>query len=238
MKIHHHALFRPLALACALCVPLIAAKPAAACGAEPILGEICTFGFNFCPNGYLSASGQMLPIQQYSALYSLYGTYYGGNGTTTFALPDLRGRAVVGTGTTPGSGVNVQIGQTRGSEQVTLNVNQMPAHTHAAQYTSPTLTQPTVNVTVNAKQATATTGTPAAGMQMGDSGRTTIYVASTAAGNNVALGGVSATASGAALTGGGVAIGVAGANSPVATLPPELGLTACIATQGIYPQRP
>lgn len=228
---------RALSLACAIALPLIAAQPAAACGSEPTLGEICTFGFNFCPQGFLPANGSLVSINQNQALFSLLGVYYGGDGRTTFGVPDLRGRAVVGTG--QGAGLsNVNLGQMRGAEQATLSVNQMPNHTHATQYTSPSVTQPTVNVAVTAKLAGATAGTPAATLQLGDTGRAPIYVASSAAGNNVALAGVSATASGVALSGGGVAIAATGGNQPVATLPPELGLTVCIASQGIYPMRP
>ncbi len=232
---------RALALASAVALPLIAAQPAAACGSEPYLGEICTFGFNFCPQGFLPTNGSLLPISQNAALFSLLGTTYGGNGSTTFALPDLRGRAVVGTGQGPGLS-NVNWGQTRGVEQETLTINQMPAHTHAATFTAPSVTQPTVSVTMNAKQASATDSLPQAGMLLATGASSghpaTIYIGSAAAGPNVAMGGVSATASGASLSGGGVTNAVAGGNQPVATLPPELGMTVCIASTGIYPTRP
>lgn len=69
---------------------------------EAYLGEIKLVGFNFCPRGTMPADGQLLPISQYSALFSLYGTYYGGDGRTTFALPDLRGRVPVHAGQGPG----------------------------------------------------------------------------------------------------------------------------------------
>ena len=89
------------------------------------LGEIKAFGFNFAPRGWATCSGQILPIAQNTALFSLLGTQYGGNGQTTFALPDLRGRAPVHrSGTNP-------IGTVAGTETVTLNINQIPAHAHA-----------------------------------------------------------------------------------------------------------
>jgi microcystin-dependent protein len=211
----------------ALALPLIASQPAAACGDTPILGEVCTFAFNFCPNGFLPADGRQYPIAQNQALYSLLGTTFGGDGRSTFGVPDLRGRAVVGTG--QGLGLsNVIPGQMRGAEAVALNTAQMPAHTHVA-----SVTQPSVALAVNAKAAPATAGTPAAGMQLGDSGRSPVYVASSTAGNNVALSGVSATASGTTVTN-----APAGNSQPVPTVPPELGMTVCIAAQGIYPQRP
>lgn len=64
----------------------------------PFVGEIMIVGFNYCPKGWLPANGQLLPISQYAVLFNLYGTIYGGDGKTTFALPDLRGRVIVGTG--------------------------------------------------------------------------------------------------------------------------------------------
>lgn len=71
-------------------------------GIDEYLGEIITVGFNFCPRGTLEADGRLLPINENTALFSLYGTYYGGDGRTTFALPDLRGRTIVGAGQGPG----------------------------------------------------------------------------------------------------------------------------------------
>ncbi len=78
------------------------AAPSAQAGPDEYLGEILTVGFNFCPRGTLEADGRLLPISQNSALFSLLGTMYGGDGRTTFALPDLRGRVVVGAGQGPG----------------------------------------------------------------------------------------------------------------------------------------
>ncbi len=84
------------ALALALCATGFSATPAAA--RDPFIGEVTTVGFNFCPRGWAKAEGQLLPIAQNTALFSLLGTLYGGDGRTTFGLPDLRGRNVVGTG--------------------------------------------------------------------------------------------------------------------------------------------
>ena len=96
---------------------------------EPIIGEIRMFAGNFAPKGWAFCQGQILPIAQNTALFSLLGTTYGGNGTTTFALPDLRGRVPVGFGQGPGLSNRV-IGEQFGSELVTLNINQMPSHYH------------------------------------------------------------------------------------------------------------
>ena len=96
---------------------------------DSIIGEIRMFAGNFAPTGWAFCQGQLLPIAQNQALFSLLGTTYGGNGTTTFALPDLRGRVPVGFGQGPGLSNRV-IGEQFGSELVTLNINQMPSHNH------------------------------------------------------------------------------------------------------------
>jgi microcystin-dependent protein len=97
---------------------------------EPILGQLALFGFNFVPNGWMACNGQLLAISQYSALFSLLGTTYGGNGTTTFALPDLRGRSAINQGQGPGLSDYV-IGEASGSESVTLTTASLPSHTHS-----------------------------------------------------------------------------------------------------------
>ncbi len=96
---------------------------------EPFLGQIMIFGGNFAPRGWAFCNGQLLPIAQNTALFSLLGTTYGGNGQSTFALPDLRGRAPIHFGQGPGLS-NYVLGQLGGAESVTLSVAQMPAHTH------------------------------------------------------------------------------------------------------------
>lgn len=93
------------------------------------IGEVKWFGGNFAPRGWAKAHGQLLSIDSNNALYSKLGTIYGGDGRTTFALPDLRGRAAIGTGQTPG-GSNYRLGQTAGSETVALTTEQMAAHAH------------------------------------------------------------------------------------------------------------
>ena len=101
---------------------------------EPFLGEIRMFGFNFAPTGWALCNGQLLPINQNTALFSLLGTFYGGNGTTTFALPDLQSRVPVHQGT--GTGLRTYVvGQSGGAETVKLNGDQMPAHSHRVRAT-------------------------------------------------------------------------------------------------------
>jgi len=97
---------------------------------DPFIGQIQAFGFNFAPNGWAQCNGQLMPIAQYQALFSLLGTMYGGDGRTTFGLPDLRGRSIVGIGNGPGLNPVTQ-GAVGGVEAVTLSVANLPTHNHA-----------------------------------------------------------------------------------------------------------
>jgi microcystin-dependent protein len=111
--------------------------------ADPFVAEIRIFPFNFAPKGWAFCNGQILPISQNTALFSLLGTTYGGDGKSTFALPDLEGRAPMHPGQGPGLSLH-DLGETGGSESVTLLSSEIPAHTHglvgsgvAANRTSP-----------------------------------------------------------------------------------------------------
>ena len=97
--------------------------------ADPFIGEIMLVPYNFAPRGWAFCSGQILPIAQNTALFSLLGTTYGGNGTTTFALPDLRGRCAISSGQGPGLS-NYSLGEVTGTENITLIANQLPPHGH------------------------------------------------------------------------------------------------------------
>lgn len=113
--------------------------------ADPFLGQIQIVAFNFAPVGWASCDGQLLPISQNTALFSILGTTYGGNGVTTFGLPNLQGRTPVGAG--QGAGLSPYVlGEQGGVEAVTLTPGQLPSHSH----------------TVNADTAVAVSGAPAA----------------------------------------------------------------------------
>lgn len=101
---------------------------------DPFLAEIIMFGGNFAPRGWALCDGQLLPISQNQAVFSLLGTTYGGDGRTTFALPDLRGRAAIHPGTGPGLSP-YRLGQRGGAETVNLTTAQIPSHTHSASVT-------------------------------------------------------------------------------------------------------
>jgi len=98
---------------------------------EPFVGEIRMFGGSFAPAGWAMCQGQLMPISQNETLFNLIGTTYGGDGQSTFALPDLRGRIPLHAGQGPGISQSYQLGETGGVESVTLSAQQIPVHNHA-----------------------------------------------------------------------------------------------------------
>ena len=126
--------------------------------AEPFLGEIRPFGFNFAPRGWAFCDGQILPINQNQSLYSLLGTTYGGDGRTSFGLPDLRGRVP----THKGSGTS--LGQKGGAETVTLSANELASHEHSVNASSDAAADNTLSGDVLAKAVDGTIYGAAAGM--------------------------------------------------------------------------
>jgi len=133
--------------------------------AQPFIGEIRQVGFNFVPLGWLPCDGRLLPISEYEVLYVLIGTTYGGDGVSTFAIPDLQGRVSIHQGQSTGS--PYVMGQKAGSNQITLTTEQMVSHTHIVQANSGfgTVAVPTSNSTwaqVTPDGATADTAYAAA----------------------------------------------------------------------------
>ncbi len=125
---------------------------------EPYLSEIALFAFAFAPQGWATCSGQILPINQNQALFALLGTTYGGNGQTTFALPDLRGRVPLGVRRRGGTAVP-PLGATGGSETVALDVTHLPPHVHAINATGLSATARCSNTAAN--QRSPVNGVPA-----------------------------------------------------------------------------
>ena len=179
---------------------------------EPFLGGIYMGGWNFAPSGFAMCNGQVLPITQNTALFSLLGTQFGGDGISTYALPDLRGRIPVHTG--QGQGLsNYNIGQAGGEENVTLLTTQMPAHTH----------------TLGAFDGAGTTSLP--------TGAYLAHGPSTGSGPNAtALNTYSATAA-PVVNLNAASVQTVGGGQPHSNLQPYLGITYIIALQGIFPSR-
>lgn len=177
---------------------------------DEFIGIIKLFAGNFAPKGWAFCQGQLLSIAQNQALFSILGTTYGGDGRTTFALPDLRGRVPVGTGAVPGLSA-VQLGQMAGEATHTLLHTEMPAHTHA-------LAANNTNANASAPQGN-TIATP--GFMSGREFTATLGFNSAAP--NTALNPQS--------------IGVAGSNLPHNNMQPYLGLNYIICMQGLFPPR-
>ncbi len=130
--------------------------------AQPYLGQIEFFGFDFVPRNWMVCAGQILPIQQNAALFALLGTTYGGNGATTFALPDLRGTVPMGQGT--GRGLSQRLlGQSFGTETVTLTSASTPSHSHAVAVKATPNTAQNVFTPEATSVLTQTTGTDSSG---------------------------------------------------------------------------
>nr|WP_319547837.1 tail fiber protein [Desulfogranum marinum] len=155
-----------------LTVGILFSSPAVSHASEPFLAEIKMFGGNFAPRGYAFCDGQLLPISQNSALFSILGTTYGGDGRTTFALPDLRGRTAVHPGRGPGL-TERRLGSRWGAEQVTLTVAQLPSHNHGLRAYSQTgdTTTPSANTVLarDGRDRAYSTATPDVTMTVGTS---------------------------------------------------------------------
>jgi microcystin-dependent protein len=179
---------------------------------EPFIGQIMMFGGNFAPRGWALCNGQLLSIAQNTALFSILGTTYGGNGQTTFGLPDLRGRLPMHFGDGPGLSPR-SLGEKAGTESVTLLNNNMPAHTHPVTASARAVTgKGNSNVAANnvwAKDAGVQSATYSSG-------------APDAAMNPNALN---------------VTVGPTGGSQPVGIVPPFTCVNFIIALEGIFPSR-
>ena len=194
---------------------------------EPFLGFIAAFGFTFAPRTWAFCQGQIISISTNTALFSLLGTTYGGNGSTTFALPDLRGRTLIGQGQGPGLSY-YSLGDMGGTENTTLLINNMPAHNHAVVVTSPT---PAIIADNSVANTSVPTGNRLAISPKTGSGpnASTLNTYTTATGNPVQLG----TAAGPITA----QTGISGGSLPFSLVQPFLAINYCISLQGIFPSR-
>ena len=175
---------------------------------QPFVGEIRMFAFGYrgAPNGWQACNGSLLSIAEYEVLFTLIGTTYGGDGQVTFAVPDLRGRLPIHQGTGPGLS-NYVIGQVSGTETVTLNTQQMPAHTHGM-------------IATTAASTALTPGTNLLpGTVSGD-----VFYATDLTGATPAPLSVQSTS-------------IAGGSQPHENCMPTLTVQYCIAWAGIYPSQ-
>lgn len=204
---------------------------------EPFIGMILVWAPTFTPRAWASCEGALLPINQNSSLFALIGTTYGGDGRTTMALPDLRGRVPMGIGRHPGSAYTYRQGQTGGAETVTLSIQQMPQHSHAAAFTgsafSASLKIPAidnVNATTNIPSSSVyfAKGTVGSGFSVSDANTYAAGTANTQVGPSLGVSGVSA---------GSVAVGNTGSSQGHYNIQPFQILRYVIALTGIFPSR-
>ena len=177
---------------------------------EPFIGEIRAFSFAFPPKGWALCDGQILPINQNQALFSLLGTTYGGNGVQTFALPDLRGRVALSLGTSP-QGTSRPIGQVLGEEAHVMTANELPVHQHgvaAAANGTANATNVPSTASILGSGSSSGTGTPAVPIYAGGTPDTPM-----------------------------MPLGGGGAAQPHENRMPYLAANYCIALVGIFPSR-
>ncbi|MDD2764282.1 MAG: tail fiber protein [Opitutaceae bacterium] len=196
------------------------------------LGEITIFGFSWPPRGFALCNGAIVPIQQNTALFSLLGTTFGGNGQSTFGLPNLGGRMAIGQGQSPGTS-NYLIGEIAGAEGVALTQKELPAHIHGAV------------TNVNATTAITALGAPTARLPSPANNYLTSVAttdtppkvitgyAASGAGTPAAMAAGMATTTATATT----TVQPAGNSLPFSILQPLLALNYVIVTQGVFPSR-
>ncbi|WMN12613.1 tail fiber protein [Marivirga salinae] len=196
---------------------------------EGTISEIRYFGPTWTPRNWFPCDGRLLPISQYTAFFSLIGTIYGGDGRTTFAIPDLRGRVPVGAGNGPGLTPRSN-GQKGGVQNVTLNTLEIPTHNHVAQTSNPTVNSATATIRVN---TSSSSGNNPSGNYLGLDQAAPIYE-STANGtmasdavqiNSINFNPINTT------------VGMTGGNQSHENMQPWLCLNPIICYQGIFPSR-
>jgi microcystin-dependent protein len=183
---------------------------------EPFISEIDLFSFNFAPAGWAACNGQLLPINQNQALFSLLGTTYGGDGRTTFALPDLRGRVPMGVGG------GHALGEKLGSETIVLDATQMPAHTH-------TINGSGLTATAKCRSGAANQQSPLAGVPATEATNVTAVYGSAAPDSDMKTGAIA--------VGGSLTTTNAGGAVGHENRQPYLALMYCIALTGIFPSQ-
>ncbi len=205
---------------------------------DPFIGEIRAFAGNFAPNGWFLCQGQLLPISAYQALFAIIGTFYGGNGTSNFQLPNLQGRVMLGVGQSQ-YGTTYNVGEIGGVEQTTLGLNNMPAHTHVAvaaphthSVTVPPHTHPFAPLCDNVAGLDATPSGEYPGHGGKYSKNSNQPMASQTTGQNAD--GASGVTGSTTET---ITIQPAGSGLPFNAMTPFVGISYIIAYQGVFPSR-
>lgn len=232
--------FTPKIIFAALTGCTIHSATVSACDANPLIAEVCPVAFNFAPQGWAFTNGQLMAISENSPLFSLVGTMYGGDGRTTFGLPDTRSRVVIGTGQGPGLS-NYREGDRGGLETVTLTVQQMPSHTHVAATSVNATTAISASAQINVATSAANQGNPTGNVLAVAPGTNNMYrsydnnipQATMHAGSiDYGLPGPFNIAANATTT-----VSIQGGSFPHENRMPTLALNWVIALYGVYPSR-
>ena len=231
--------FKIIKLSCILGLSLTAITmpmKAMACSYQPFIGGMCAFAGNFAIRGWAKAEGQLLAISSNAALFSILGTTYGGDGRTTFALPDLRGRSPIGQGRGPGLN-DYRLGQRGGAEVHSLTLLQMPVHSHTATTsTTNVIDTSATTIALKALASNSTTNIPTGAVLANSPNRENIYssgapnvdMSAEAIALNLSVDVTSSSATVVNPNGGSQAFNIRG---------PYLPLTWLIATNGVFPPR-
>ncbi|MCF2873311.1 MULTISPECIES: phage tail protein [unclassified Tenacibaculum] len=205
---------------------------------EGFLGEVKMFAGNFAPRGWAICNGQLMAISSNTALFSILGTTYGGDGRTTFALPDFRGRVAISPGRHPGSLYDWRLGQRTGAETTVLTLLNLPAHTHAAAVTGLAATA-SASISIPASTETGNTSEPGNNviLSLGEVNKNqnelNMYSTETADASlkpfNVPVN--------VSLSGGTVTVSPTGNNAPFNNIQPVQVINYIICTQGVFPSR-
>ncbi|MDG0025135.1 tail fiber protein [Trinickia sp. Y13] len=201
---------------------------------DPFLGEIRMAGFDYAPTGWAQCQGQLLPISQNQALFALLGTYYGGNGVSNYQLPNLQGRTPVGIG--QGLGLSpVVIGETGGTENASLTIQNLPQHTHTATVMggsgTVSIAIPASTSTASGSESAAPSNTSVLGPVSAGGRPGAIYSTATA---DTTLKPFEAALNGAPPT---VQNSTTGGSLPFSVRNPYLGINFIIALEGVFPSR-
>jgi len=202
---------------------------------EGTIGEIRGFAGNFAPRAWAFCNGQLMSISQNQALFSILGTTYGGDGRTTFALPDLRGRAPISEGTGPGLTPR-PLGQRSGAEYNYLTSNQLPSHTHTVVGGGVMPVLGTATAIVNVNDSAGSSSNPSGNYLGFESGSIGLYE-STSDGSTLAAGAVTVDTSGLAVNVSGIAISNTGASTAINNMQPYLVIHWVICLMGLFPSR-
>lgn len=182
---------------------------------EELMGTVKLFAGTYAPRGYMFCAGQLLPIAQYNALFSLLGTTYGGNGTTNFALPNLQGAVAIGQGN--GQGTTYVLGQVGGTPNITLTTNNLPAHVHTGMGK------------ISVSSGNATDAVAVEGDAIATPGSVVSRVFTPTLGYNKTTPDVNVISN--------ITTGVTGNNAPLPIMQPYVAMSYIICIEGIYPSR-